>query len=370
MNAALQAHDGGFDSRARAFARIHTATDTSAFASNIHATVTLLEADRSYPMTQMTQYLEGEAWVCSPCSAYGDYAIEELQRFGDSAAIRPLAWLCGGLNRWLRAAQFDRAVTINNWLLSTNLYPNDASPRVELLRDAAIAAAPSHSVWLRSLNARHNAAWLSAAKRAGFELIPSRQVYLIDEPRDAIARHANLDRDLRLLDRTSLLRSRGGFETVDYEAMATLYAQLYLDKYSHLNPQYTASFLQAWHRAGLLEIEALRESGGRMCAVVATFALENTVTAPIVGYDTALPQSRGLYRMLMASVVAAAIERGRGINFSAGAAEFKRLRGATAEIEYSAVYCAHLPKWRRRAVGVVRTLAERVGVPFMRKYRL
>lgn len=370
MSAALQANGDGFESRARAFARIHVATDTSTFASNVHASVTLLEADRSYPLTQMTRYVEGEAWVCSPCSAYGDYAIEELQRFGASIAIRPLTWLCGGLNRWLRAAHFDRAVTINNWLLSTNLYPHDASPRVELLRDAAIAAAPSHSVWLRSLNARHNAAWLNAAQRAGFELIPSRQVYLIDEPRDAVRRHENLERDLRLLDRTSLARSRGSFQTADYEAMAKLYAQLYLDKYSHLNPQYTAAFLQAWHRAGLLEIEALRDENGEMCAVVGTFAIENTVTAPIVGYDTNLPQTLGLYRMLMASVVAAAIDRGRCINFSAGAAEFKRLRGATAEIEYSAVYSAHLPKSRRRAIRVVRTIAERVGVPFMKKYRL
>jgi hypothetical protein len=370
MSVALRPSTDEFESRTQAFARIHAGTDTSPFAGNVHASVTLLEADRSYPLTQMTQSITGEAWVCSPCSAYGDYAIEELQRFGASAAIRPLTWLCGGLNRWLRAAQFDRAVTINNWLLSTNLYPNDASPCVERMRDAAIAVAPTHAVWLRSLNARHNAAWLSAAKRAGFELIPSRQVYLIDEPRDAIRRHANLQRDMRLLDRTSLVRSRGGFESQDYVTMAKLYAQLYLDKYSHLNPQYTAAFLQAWHRAGLLEIEAVRDESGRMCAVVGTFALENTVTAPIVGYDTALPQDLGLYRMLMASVVAAAIERRRCINFSAGAAQFKRLRGATAAIEYSAVYSAHLSKSRRRAIGVVRAIAERVGVPFMKKYRL
>lgn len=355
---------------AQAFARIHAAADTSAFAKNIHASVSVLDADRAYPLTSMDHYIEGEAWVCSPCSAYGDYAIEELQRFGASAATRPLTWLCGGLNRWLRQAQLDRAVTVNNWLLSTNLYYDDGAPRVDALRDAAIAAAPTHSVWLRSLNARYNRAWLEAAQRAGFELIPSRQVYLIDEPRAAVRSHANLERDLRLRDRTSFERCRGEFTTADYEDMAKLYAQLYLDKYSHLNPHYTAAFLQAWHRERLLEIEAFRDERGRMCAVVGTFALENTVTAPIVGYDTALPQQLGLYRMLMASVVAGAIEQRRRINFSAGAADFKRLRGATAEIEYSAVYSGHLPKWRRRPIAVVRTIAERVGVPFMKKYRL
>jgi hypothetical protein len=100
------------------------------------------------------------------------------------------------------------------------------------------------------------------------------------------------------------------------------------------------------------------------------FAVESTMTAPIVGYDTQLPQQLGLYRMLMAMVVEAAVARQQRINFSAGAAQFKRLRGATPEIEYSAVFSAHLSKSRQRPIATVRRIAERIGVPFMKKYQL
>jgi hypothetical protein len=308
--------------------------------------------------------------VCSPCSAYGDYAIEELERFSNSPALRPLRWLCNGLHHWLRAAEFDRAVTLNNWLLSTNLYPTHSAEQLAAWRDASIATYPQHAVWLRSLNWRQNATWLRAAIAAGFELIPSRQVYLIDDVRAAAARHHNARVDLKMITRTKFTRSRACFSELDYERMAQLYALLYLDKYSRLNPQYTATFLAAWHRAGLLELHAWRDDENSICAVVGTFELEKTITAPIVGYDTRMPQSAGLYRLLMASVMEAAINTRVRINFSAGAAEFKRLRGATAELEYSAVFARHLPKKRQRAIAAVRSLTTRLGVPFMRKFQL
>jgi len=358
-----------FVGRAHAFTAIHANTATPAFVANCHASVTSLDAE-SLPLTVVDSYRAGEAWVCSPCSAYGDYAIEELERFSHSFALRPLHWLCAGLNHCLRAADFDRAVTLNNWLLSTNLYPSEGADRLSAWRDAAIAAYPHHALWLRSLNWRYNAPWLRAALTAGFELIPSRQVYLIDDVTSALRQHHNARMDLKLLGRTRFTRSRGNFSARDYRRMEQLYAMLYLDKYSRLNPHYTAAFLAQWHRAGLLELHAFRDEHEEVCAVVGTFSLESTMTAPIVGYDTGLPPSRGLYRLLMASVMEQAIVARARINFSAGASEFKRLRGATSELEYSAVYSRHLPARRRRAITAVRVLAERVGVPFMRKFQL
>ena len=359
-----------FTQRAQAFAAIHSGSPTNAFVTNCDATVRFLPDNRSPPVTLVTDYRPGQAWVCSPCSAYGDYAIEELERFSRARVLRPLHWLCSGMNRWLRAAEFDRAATINNWLLSTNLYPSMGAERLIEWRDASIAEHPDHAVWLRSLNGRYNASWLDAAVAAGFELIPSRQVYLIDDARAAAARHHNARVDLKLLARTHLTRSHTGFNSRDYERMAQLYAMLYLDKYSRLNPQYTAAFLAAWHRAGLLALEAFRNDDGMICAIVGTFALESTITAPIVGYDTRAPQSAALYRLLMASVMESAMATRARINFSAGAAKFKRLRGATAELEYSAVYARHLSRRRQRAVSAVRSLAAHVGVPFMQKFEL
>ena len=90
----------------------------------------------------------------------------------------------------------------------------------------------------------------------------------------------------------------------------------------------------------------------------------------IVGYDTALPQKAGLYRLATACAYRACIEHGWRLNFSAGAAGFKRLRGGIPSIEYSAVHARHLPRRTRMAVASLSAGTCRIGVPLLRRYRL
>jgi hypothetical protein len=89
-----------------------------------------------------------------------------------------------------------------------------------------------------------------------------------------------------------------------------------------------------------------------------------------VGYDTALPQRAGLYRQLTRLCLQEAVERGVVLNFSSGAAEFKRLRGGQPQIEYSLIHVAHLSWGRRWVWQVLSHLLHGIGVPLMRKFKL
>ena len=51
------------------------------------------------------------------------------------------------------------------------------------------------------------------------------------------------------------------------------------------------------------------------------------ITAPLFGYDTGLPQSLGLYRMLSALVALEGLRRQKEVHLSAGVGGFKRARG-------------------------------------------
>ena len=71
------------------------------------------------------------------------------------------------------------------------------------------------------------------------------------------------------------------------------------------------------------------------------------MTASLIGYDLTLPLELGLYRMSVALMISEAAKRKMLLQLSAGAGEFKMLRGAVRVQEYDAVYDAHLPIQRR-----------------------
>jgi hypothetical protein len=360
-----------FAAHSKAFAALHADMPTRGYIGNIDAKVETIElGGLSFPVTINNTGGEN-AWVCSPLTTYSRYALEETRRVVPDALGWPLACVIGVADRWLRAAGLDQAVSVNNWLLSTNLYPSADSIDFTAVRDSLKARWPHHAVWFRSLNFTQHADWLNALVAAGFELVPTRQVYLFDDVARSASEHQNLKRDLKLLGATKLAQASGDtFTDADFAASEALYGQLYLDKYSRLNPRYTAAFLQAWHRAGLLELSGFRDATGQLRAVVGIFTQGPLFTAPIVGYDTAWPQSAGLYRLLMAHVLAVTREQGGTLNLSAGAAHFKRLRGGQPAIEYSAVLYEHLPAPTRRAVRLLHTLTAKLGVPVMERFRL
>lgn len=361
--------DTEFSRRTEDYVRLHRGSSTLPYIANLETSVELLEHEAMALPCTVNHAEHGNAWVCSPSAAYGSYVIEETQRYLPAPAALPIAAVCRGYRHVLKFAKVDRAVAINNWMLSTNLFPEVDKAALLALVNQARQRWPQHAIWFRSLNMRHNSAWIAALREQGFQLLPSRQVYLFQDI--ARTRHANLKRDFSLLKRSSLTSMEPqDVKDSDFARIADLYNFLYLDKYSRLNPQYTATFMQRWHQNGLLKFWGFRDDAGLLQAVVGIFRQHGTITVPIVGYNTALPQSLGLYRLLMARVFDVAMRGNLDVNLSAGAAHFKRLRGGQGEIEYSAVLTAHLPASHRIAMATLRGLANGVGVPLMRRFKL
>ncbi|WP_109480584.1 hypothetical protein [Paraburkholderia sp. C35] len=371
MSETLYAPQQRFVELANAFSTLHAGVGTQDFVRNVDARVeSVTLGGLPFPAT-INGIDSDNAWVCSPLTTYSKYALEETRRLLPGALAWPLCGVIGTVDRWLRRVGFDHAVSVNNWLLSTNLYPSTQGLDFPAMRDALKSRWPHHAIWFRSLNYVQHAEWLHELERAGFELIPTRQVYLFHDIDRCVARHQNLRRDLKLLGSTQLHRVAGNtFCDADFAESERLYGLLYLDKYSRLNPHYTATFLKAWQRNGLLDLTGFKDDSGALHAVVGIFAQGPLLSAPIVGYDTSASVSEGLYRLLMAHVLSVTRERSGMLNLSAGAAHFKRLRGGEPAIEYSAVLSEHLPDTLRRALRRLRILTQHLGVPIMRHFQL
>lgn len=317
----------------------------------------------------------GNGYVVSPCTAYSRYADEEIVRLGRPLLTAPLRLLARGLGLWFERARLDRLVTVNNWLLSTNVYPagwdgGDLSEMIRFLR----ADYPDHALAFRSLNRRANGALMARLQALGCLAVPSRQVYLYDgragEAAPFLRRH-NTRLDAALWRRTPYRVIDGAaLDPAGLDRVVWLYNRLYLDKYSRLNPQFGARWMAVGLRDGWLTLRALQHPGGRIDGVAGWVGNGEWLTAPVVGYDTGLPASLGLYRLITRLCLQETAQRRCRLNFSSGAAHFKRLRGGAPEIEYTLVKVDHLPPARQRVWRLLQATLERVAVPLMQRWQL
>ena len=329
-------------------------------------------AGRTFPLTLNDASEAPNCYICCPSSAYIDYAIDETRNFASSpllqCTVRALVRACAPL---VKASGLDHQVQLNNWLYSTNPVPRLERAAIAEMRTELTTRFPDRAIVIRSLNDIADPSTIAALKAQGFRMLAARQIYIFADRSAAPSTTRDMKRDRTRLRSTPFrLVGDRDFGEADYVRSEELYAMLYLDKYTPLNPHYTARYIGEMHRRGILRLAGLRDGSGRIVAVTGLFENGGTLTQPIVGYDTGLPMGAGLYRMAMALAQDHATARGLFFNMSAGAAEFKRRRGAVAAIEYNAVYAGHLPLRRRMAIRVMETMLALVGIPLLRRFEL
>jgi hypothetical protein len=247
----------------------------------------------------------------------------------------------------------DAAVMVNNWMLSTNLYPSQVATAAVPILETLIATYPHLPVIFRSVDLRTNRPLFETLYARGARPILARSIFYQDvhadrfwhrrQLREDAKRWANAGyqcRALQLPEDDALL-----------PRVLALYRMLYVEKYSALNPQLTLEFL----RTGFLKIRVM-ERDGRVDGVWGYWVRNGVMTQPLFGYDTTLPKRLGLYTHLSLDVLQEAKQLGCLVNASAGAGPFKCGRGAEQTLEYNLVYDQHLPASQRRAWTILEKL--------------
>jgi hypothetical protein len=350
----------------RAYLEAFAAQGSTALISNLRTQVLgLASGGRVFPVT-VNQAEYGDAYVCLPHTAYALYAKAELKLVDAGPWTPALGLLAGAAGAVMRAARVNRIVHLGNWMLSTNLHGGWTGDDIGRVRELLVRRFPDHLIATRSLNAWSDATLLERLRTDGWTLLPARQIYVTDDLDHDWAPRRDTRRDLALLARTPyrfdpLETLRPG----DAVRIAELYGLLYLQRYSALNPAFTPAFIAMTHAAGVFAYAGFRGEGGALAAVVGCFVRGGVLTTPIVGYDTAKPAACGLYRLASVLLAQMAQARGARLNGSAGAAEFKRNRGARPVVEYTAVWARHLPATRRAVVAALERALSGIAVPLM-----
>lgn len=344
---------------------------TTFSAPNLKTTPAFLRTSRiELPLSVNTADWDN-SWICSPWNHYITYAREEIDRAAGGLTSRIAGRILAGIGHWFQRADFNRVVMVNNWLLSTNPWPQWEAENLPEVIAALVERWPDHAIVFRSLNDRESGPLIEALRKTGASLIPSRQIWWYEANSKEVAQSRDVRKDVNLLKRNDLeVIPNESIQPSDFPILKSLYDQLYLDKYSRHNPQFTAKWLGHLHAEGLVRFTALRVPGGPLVGVEGCFTSHGIVTSPVVGYDLTLPLSLGLYRRLAIMPVLEARRLELPLNLSSGVGRYKALRGGKAVMEYLGLYDRHLPLARRVPWQFIQQLSTRILAPYVRTRRL
>lgn len=323
--------------------------------------------DLALPVTANdTEYFNSH--VCSPYTHYVTAVQGELKLFDNWLLRKIIAGVLKTISPFLKWGRINRIVSVNNWLIATNLYLNMTQAQIAEITQYLKKRFPKHAIEFRSLNFLTNSPLIASLQQLRYRLVLSRQVYLIDGSQDHFFHSNNFRKDLVLCRKKPYILSPCPSEQ-DPSRILALYQEVYLDKHASHNPQFSHCFVKLVLNSDCWTVRLLKDND-HIVGVFASLQLGNTMIWPFFGYDTTLPQEQGLYRIISTQVSLEAKKRGLILNHSSGAASFKRLRRAIPELEYRALYYSHLSFRQKMPWILLRLFLNKIGAKLLKHYQV
>lgn len=318
-----------------------------------------------FPVT-VNDSFSGGSYVVQPHSAYIGYARDELRHSGFRFSVPFLKMGLTAIGWPLSLANINRVVMLDNFCVATNLHGNWSGINLSEIQQSLASRFPHHLIAIRSVDSWTCPQLFSRATDDGWLMMPARQIWVIDDPRIEWARKNAVKSDRKILRKSNLrIEDIDSMSDSDAKRIAELYHALYIVKYSSLSPWFSPNWIRLLHESKLVHFRVARDSLGKIIAVAGCFVRGDVVTAPVIGYDMSYPQASGLYRITSLMVGDYAIECGLRFHASSGAGEFKRLRGARGQIEYTAFWIRHLSKARQMTIRAFSKAVEKFAIPFL-----
>jgi hypothetical protein len=341
----------------------------SKFIDNINAETYALKAGEFvFPVLATTENYTN-SWVCSPYAHYISYGKESVGIVGNVFLSKIIMYLIEGLGKLSRLGKMNSVVYVNNWMYSTDLYPDALRPEliksiVQLLKKRF----PRHAIIFRSLNGLTTPQWMDTLPKQGFQLIASRYVFVTDGKNESIYKTRILKSDLKLFkEHPYQLVDETDLHVDECQHLKNLYHQLYVIQHSHLQPQFNQNYFRLLFETRLLRFKVLK-SDGVIKGVAGYYHRNNVMVCSIFGYEKNSSESNVIYRLLNTALLLEARKNGLLFNQSAGAAFFKSVRRAEGCLEYMAIYNKHLPAYRQIFWSTLKLFINKVGSKYMEKY--
>lgn len=276
------------------------------------------------------------AWITNPLTAWCD--IPRAALAADISTFGRLSRAGFGLARRAGAAiGLDRAVLLGHLPQSTCL-PGWSAQQLGIAADLARRRWPDRAIMLRHLDDQRDGALMARLEADGFSRLPARVVYRWPTHDGTLPSASHAKRDRGLLARAGLTRlPHAAFDRPRRGEARGLYRAIYIERHGPYNPDYTDTWFDQAHESGWWEFIGLARTDGSLAAFAALHQGEAALCVPALGHDPQAAREEGGYRQIVAWAMEIAARRRLDFDFSSGAGDFKRRRGARAAIDWAMV---------------------------------
>lgn len=340
------------------------------YINNVQATMLALTIDNIVLPITISNGHSTNSHVHSLHSHYIGVASEKIKKIRSQFISKSGSFLLKGLESLFHIGKMNYYVSVNNWLLPTNLHTEINSEQVGIITNTLTSLYPNHAIIFRGAHEEHLHPARTLFQENQYLLTAHRQIFITNTQKEYPYQSRMFKSDLKLLRLTDYeIIDENKLSCDDIPRILALYQALYREKHSSFSPDLNHHFFDLAIKNKLLYIKALKKDG-RIDAVVGYYHRQGVMTSPVFGYDTERPQKEGLYRMISTLLILEAKDNKMWLNHSAGAGSFKKLRRAAEMIEYMAVYCDHLPFSRKIPWIILNVVMNKIGIPLMKRYQL
>lgn len=230
----------------------------------------------------------------------------------------------------------DDVVYVNNFLLSTNIYPDFSKDTLNKIHEFLKESYKNKIIIFRSLNNLNNNEIMNSLNTIWFRKMISRQIFIFENRYiDSYKKLKVVKNDFRIINKFGF-----SFKKIDIseaKVILDLYNMLYLDKYTYLNPQFTVGMIENLLHNKFFSFYKL-EDNNKVIGIIWYYSLNNQSTAPIFWYDTSYNKRYNLYSQISNLLTFQSLNDCNTLNSSSWAWKFKMARGWEKYLEYNYLY--------------------------------
>lgn len=330
------------------------------FIDNCNAQIVILEYENYYLPLVITENDKNQTYLTSLISSYIDYPKHILKR-------RIVNILFSFFNKILGWSSTDKVVYVNHWLISTNIHHDLSAEQIDEITKFIRQNFPDYAICFRNVAKETNAILYNSLNQNKYRFLINRSSYYIDKSDfDKVYKKHSLKKDISLCKKRDYQIADN---VVDIAKQVQLYNDLYINKYTCLNPQYNEKFFDML-KDNDFENYTLLNKQDEIVGFYIPFVLNNTISVPWFGYDTSIIQKEGLYRQLMLNIIEYAKNNNYNLNLSSGVGEFKQRRGAKQYWEYLAIDYSHLNIFRKFILSSLIFITNKISFPLAKLFNI